>query len=127
MPVYFRYDPKFDALMIMFIAPEHETVVHYLDEYIALLFQPKTKEIVGFQVENFKHSFLPKHQGVRKVWEIKEDMTLEYFDELYLKFEDMKTKLAQAIFNVSASSLVEQGLQIKALQTSFAPKQLEPA
>lgn len=124
-PIYILYESRFDALMIIFVSPDHETVVHHIDDYFSVLFIPTTKEIVGFQIEDFKHSFLPKHQGVKKVWEVHEDMKFEYFDEVYLWYEKMKPKIVQEILKASENKLAEQGLPLKSFSKSFSSEILE--
>lgn len=66
---YIRYDRDFDSFALMIVPPTTETVVHYInDPNVALLFEPKSREIVGIQVEAFQKSFLPRHSEVAKIW-----------------------------------------------------------
>jgi len=55
---FMRYDAYSDNLMLTFVPNTIETVVHYIDDHVALLYRPDTKEVVGFQVEAFLHSFV---------------------------------------------------------------------
>lgn len=53
--VSLHYDSESDMLIA---APATESVVHYIDEHLALLYDPDTLEVAGFQIEAFCHSFL---------------------------------------------------------------------
>lgn len=55
---YLFYDGINDVLT--FKIPEHcpITVVHYIDKYLAFLYEPDTMEIVGFHLEGFWKGFL---------------------------------------------------------------------
>src|SRR5438105_4773022 len=54
-PVYsVRYQPGFDALFIFIVPPERATIVHYLDNYAAFIYEDETLEIVGIQIEAFE-------------------------------------------------------------------------
>jgi hypothetical protein len=54
-----RYHDTFDALLILLIQPQHETIVHYVDDYVGLVYEAVTMEIVGLQIEAFERAFLP--------------------------------------------------------------------
>jgi hypothetical protein len=55
------YDSDFDMLMISVVPLDTETVVHYLDDHIALLYDPRDLQVVGVQVEDLERNFLPEH------------------------------------------------------------------
>lgn len=69
-PILFNYDERFDALMFLFVSPDTETVAHYVDEHVALLYEPDSKQVVGMQIEDFEHSFVPQHESVRREWRL---------------------------------------------------------
>lgn len=120
---FVHYDSGFDALMILFISPEEETTVHHIDEYIGVLFQADTKEIVGFQIEDFKNKFLTKHRGLRRVWQINDTTKLTYFDEISEWYESMKPKIIHEILKASEPLLSKQGLRLQALNRSLTSMQ----
>jgi len=64
-----RYDDQLDTFYILFTAPGAETVAHYLDDHLALLYLPGKKEVVGLQVEDFK-KFARKNNAVEKAWHV---------------------------------------------------------
>lgn len=68
-PFLVRYHNGLDALIIYMIESENSPVVFYLDENLGVLLDPKTKEIVGLQIEGFQKSFLPRHTTVRTPWQ----------------------------------------------------------
>lgn len=61
--VSLRYDSESDMLIA---APATESIVHYVDERLALLYDPDTLEVVGFQIEALCHSFLKMKQNDQK-------------------------------------------------------------
>src|SRR5258707_1936385 len=56
--IHIDYDKRFDALMLLLVPPETETIVHYVDDHVALLYRSENLEIVGIQVEEFERGFL---------------------------------------------------------------------
>lgn len=52
-----RYDNFDDTLIVLFVDPNEETVARYVDQNVALLYEPDTLEIVGFQIEGFNRSY----------------------------------------------------------------------
>jgi hypothetical protein len=65
-----RYDKAFDALKIVFDLSEQTIVAHYVDDHVALLYMADDLEIVGLQIEDFVHDFLPAHENVQRVWRL---------------------------------------------------------
>lgn len=101
LPLYFRYDREVDTLMLMFVHPETtDTVGHYVDDNVALLYDPKTKEILGLEIEAFEKSFLPQHANVAKAWSLTQaiqEEKPENFGDVILIFEKAKPKVAREI------------------------------
>jgi len=46
-----QYNPVSDILLVMFVPLTVETVVHYINDYVGLLYKPDTMEVVGLQIE----------------------------------------------------------------------------
>jgi hypothetical protein len=68
-----QYDEYVDMLVVYVVPPGlADTVVHYVDEFVGLIFTPENMEVVGFQVEAFKRGFLPTHASVSKSWKLSE-------------------------------------------------------
>jgi hypothetical protein len=109
-PAFFKYDTEFDALIFLVVPPSTETVAHYLDEHVALLYEPRTKEVVGLQVEDFEHSFIPQHEEVLRVWRLSDSPTkIEDFRDLVITVESVQPKVAKEVFKVTEDLLSSQG------------------
>jgi len=114
-PPMLYYDRDFDALMILAISPDTETVVHYIDDHVALLYEPETLEIVGLQIEDFKSGFLPKHENVRRVWRLSEaNKNLEDVGDLIITFERLKPQVAREVVQVT-KNLLPYGAELEAV------------
>lgn len=114
--VFVNYDDVFDALMLLVISPDHETVVHYVDDHVALLYLPDTREIVGLQVEDFEHSFVPQHEAVSKVWRLSTSrVKLESFGDMILAVEKAKPKVAREVLKATEEVLGEPAAELAAL------------
>ena len=116
--IYINYDKVFDALMLLFVSPDTETVVHYVDDHVALLYQPETLEIVGLQVEAFEHRFLSAHENVQRVWRLRDaGITLEDFGDIVFAFERIKPNLAREVVKAAEDVLGEPGAELVAALT----------
>jgi hypothetical protein len=108
--IFVQYDNAFDALMILLVPPETETIVHYIDNYVAFLYQPSDKEIVGIQVEAFERTFLPKHDAVRRVWKLSDACAeAEDLGDLILAVERTKPKVALEVARATEDELGAPG------------------
>lgn len=98
---FMYYDHESDALLLMIVPPTTETVVHYIDEHMALLYEPDSLEVVGFQVEAFQHSFVAKHASLRGIWRLSDsDAELENVEDLIMVFERKKRDVAGELKNI---------------------------
>jgi hypothetical protein len=105
---YLVYDPESDELLLQFVSLENATIVHYVDEHMAFLYDPNSNEIVGFQVEAFQKSFLPKHESIRHVWRLSDTgIQLENMEELVVVFERTKQAIAREIVDYAEPWLQE--------------------
>jgi hypothetical protein len=110
---YLRYDDSFDALTLMLVAPSDscETVVHYVDSHIGLLYDPETFEVVGFQIEAFEKSFVPQHANVGKVWKLSgDDLRSKDFGELTIRIDALKPKIVKEVMAASRDAFQRFGL-----------------
>jgi hypothetical protein len=113
--LFINYDREFDALMLLFVSPEIETVVHYVDDHVGLLYEADTLEIVGMQVEAFEHSFLSAHENVRRIWRLRDvGVTVEDFGDIVFAFERIKPKLARELVKAAEDVLGEPGAELAA-------------
>lgn len=105
-----KYDPQFDALMILLISPKNRTRVHYVDEHVGLLYTPENMEIVGLQVEAFERSFLAGHENIQRVWKLSDAYeNLEDVGDIIFVAEKAKSQVAKAVAQVTESMLGEPG------------------
>lgn len=109
------YDKDFDALTLRIVPVDVETVAHYVDDHVALLYEAETLEIIGLQVEDFRHSFLPAHDSVRKVWKLSDSgIELNDFGDMILATERMKPNVAREIVKATRNILGAPGKELAA-------------
>ncbi len=96
---YVNYDDDFDALMILVVPPDSETVVHYLDEHVGLLYRPEDREIVGLQIESFERRFVRAHASVQRVWKLSEAVgkEIDSLGDMMLMVERRKPEIAREV------------------------------
>ena len=72
------YDQDTDSMVIYLTGRPVRGVTVYLDDDIYVIADPGTGEIVGFQVDAWERSFLPRHTDLKLVWpEIKQTISPE--------------------------------------------------
>lgn len=99
-----HYDDLSDAVMFLFVSPETLTITHYIDEHVALLYDPKTSEVVGIRVEDFQSSFIDEYTNVRKAWRLREscqDLQIENLGDISLVVEKRKPEVAREVAKVT--------------------------
>lgn len=107
-PLYLHYDGECDELLLQFVPPDIMTVVHYIDEHVAFLYEPDSMEIVGFQVEAFQTSFLPKHESLKRVWRLSDSgAELDDIEDLVIVFEKKKREVAREMMHYTEPWLQE--------------------
>ena len=115
-----RYHDPFDALIIFLIPPINATFVYYLDNYVGLLCDDETFEIVGFQIEAFQHRFLSENDGLSRVWKLTGENTgIENFGQLANTFRKMEPLIAREALEASRPALLgelgQQGADLLAV------------
>lgn len=109
------YDPDFDALMLLLVPNDRETIVHYVDDHVALLVLQEELEVVGLQIEDFRQSFLPSHATVQQVWRLNDTgATLKDFGDLMLTFETLTPRIAREVVKATETLLGEPGADLVA-------------
>lgn len=94
--------------MVLFVSPEQETVVHYIDNHMAVLYEPDSREIVGFQVEAFESAFIKMHNNVQSAWTIDVgSVTLNLAIDTVRKQQKL---FVQELGNVARPKLQQRGL-----------------
>jgi uncharacterized protein YuzE len=69
-PLFINYDEDADTFMLLLDSPNTETIVHYVNDDVALLYTPEQLEIVGLQIEDFQSEFVPTYNALQKVWRL---------------------------------------------------------
>jgi hypothetical protein len=117
-PHSIRYDSEFDALLVLLAPPQGETIVHYVDDHVALIYEADSMEIVGMQIEAFEHAFLPKHATIQRVWRLSDTgIKLEDFGDLSLAVEQMRPRVVHEIVKATQKWLGPQGDKVVAAFT----------
>jgi hypothetical protein len=98
---YTRYNSVFDALMILVVPPDTATVVHYLNDHMALLYRPDDYEIVGEQIEAFEHSYLPANTRLEQSWQEVRPLYLQQWFDL----TSIAPRIAQAIARLTGDPI----------------------
>jgi predicted P-loop ATPase/GTPase len=99
---FMYYDKESDNLLLLIVPPTTETVVHYIDEHMALLYEPASMEVVGFQVEAFQHSFMAQQVALKRVWRLGDSCAeLKDLDDLIVIFEQKKQVIAHELANIA--------------------------
>jgi len=61
-PQHVLFDSDGDCLTVMFAPMSTPTVVHFLDDdNLALLFEPESRNVVGFYIESFLRDYVARH------------------------------------------------------------------
>lgn len=102
------YDALSDTLNLWFVSRNTPTIVHYINEYVALLYQPDTNEVVGIQVEDFQAGFVNKHANVKKAWKLSslcQELNIENLGDISLVLDRQKPVVAREIARVTENIL----------------------
>jgi len=113
-----HYDDLADMLMILFGSPTQETVVFYVDNYVGLLVDPETMNVVGFQVEAVQRSFLPAHPAVSRIWRLSESgfplKEIKDYGDLILNFERNNKVITREVIRTTEGALGEPAIELVA-------------
>src|SRR5258707_5530215 len=75
--LFIDYDHELDVLVVLLVPKGTEYSVYFIDQYIALLYEPDTLEIIGIMVEDFERGFLQKYPAIQDVWNETKQVALE--------------------------------------------------
>ncbi len=110
-----KYDRVFDALLILFAPNDQEIVAHYVDDHVALLYLADSLEIVGLQIEDFALSFLPAHENVAHLWQLRETgEEISDMGDIIFYAEKRLPKVAKEVAKATEDLLGEQGQELVA-------------
>ena len=110
-PLFFHYDEETDVFMLLLADPNTETVVHFVDEHVAILYIPDSYEIVGLQIDDFVNIFMPKFNALQKAWKLS-DVGVRNGNlwDLTLAVEERKVTVALEVIK-AAEPLIGQTAQ----------------
>lgn len=111
-PVYIDYDERADIFRIFFDNPRQRNVVHYLDDYVGVLFSPESLDIIGIQVEFFNRTFVNRHKTIRKSWKLSENCKehqLQNVGDMMIVAKKMQEPIAKEITNITENLLFNPG------------------
>lgn len=112
-PEDFFYNKELDALSLRIIPREEETIVHYIDEHVALLYQPGDCEIVGIRIEGFESSFLPKYTDLQKDWRLSANCEgLEDFGDMLITVKKIESDFSKSITDVTSELARREGFDL---------------
>lgn len=103
-----HYDSLADTLIFLFVSREIPTIAHYIDEHVALLYQPENNEVVGIQVEDFQTSFVNAYVNVQKAWKLSDsctDLNIQDLGDISLVIERQKPVVAREVAKVTEEIL----------------------
>jgi len=105
--LHFLYDNVADELMLMMASPETETIVHYVDSNVGLLFKPDDLEIVGIQIEGFSRSFIKKYACLEKAWKLSacEEINMKNIGEFSIYGDEKQFEFAIEVIEATKSVL----------------------
>jgi len=104
------YDAIDDTLFVYFGERPSEVVVHYLDDFIGLLYEPASFEVVGIQVEAFEHSYVKIH-GLSSTWELNDSdrRSLKNTGDLVQVSERKVQDVTKEVERITLESLMGRG------------------
>jgi hypothetical protein len=114
-PEDFFYNKELDALSLRIVPREEETIVHYIDEHVALLYRPTDYEIIGIRIEGFETSFLPKYAELQKDWRLSASCEgLEDFGDMLITVKKIESEFSNTITNVTSELARKEGFDLPA-------------
>lgn len=105
-PKFVHYDVELDELFMVFQDKEIPNAAHPLDDFISLLFEPISMEVIGVQVDDFQGEFLSRCPTVRKVWKVND--CCDNFEDIQRVYEKKEPQIAREVACV-AEQLLKSG------------------
>ena len=108
----FYFDPKVDAVMLLIVEKKTPKIVLYIDEHVALLYQPESKEIIGLRIENFQKSFLPKYAELQQNWKLSSTYPVRDFGDLIIRVRKQEGIVAKQISSLARPAAAKVGMDL---------------
>ncbi len=114
-PPYFYANRRIDVVMVMVVDPRTPKVAHFVDEHVALLYEEESREVIGFRIEGFEKSFLPKYASLQKVWKLSDiSKELTTVGDLHITARQYETQMAMELAKVARPILAKAGMEVPA-------------
>jgi hypothetical protein len=111
----FSYNAKADALMLLIVDATTPKLTHYLDEYLALLYQKDSGEVIGLRIEAFRKAFVLRHATLRRAWFLSDaSKELEDLSDLRIVVERQEQIVAKEVSKIAQLILERAGVKMPA-------------
>jgi hypothetical protein len=112
---YFYANRRIDVVMVMVVDPRTPKVTHFVDEHVALLYEEESREVIGFRIEGFEKSFLPKYASLQKVWKLSDiSKELTNVGDLHITARQHEAQMASELTKIARPILAKAGMDVPA-------------
>jgi hypothetical protein len=112
---YFYANRRIDVVMVMVVDPRTPKVTHFVDEHVALLYEEESREVIGFRIEGFEKSFLPKYASLQKVWKLSDiSKELTTVGDLHITARQHEAQMASELTKIARPILAKAGMDVPA-------------
>ncbi len=109
----FAYNNRVDTITLLVTGQREPTIAHYIDDHVALLYQPDTLEVIGVRVEAFKRSFLPMYARLEKAWKLSDQCSeLEDLGDLIIAVKKQEHIMATEVSKITSQIAETKGLAL---------------
>ena len=109
------YDSVTDIVLLLIVDRKVSRVVHYLDEHVALLYHPDSKEIIGLQIEAFEKGFLPLYGELQKTWRLSDNCKdLHNLGDMVITVRKQEEVMARQITRIAVPVAAKAGMKLPA-------------
>ncbi len=110
---YFYANRRIDVVMVMVVDPRTPKITHFVDDHVALLYLEDSREVIGFRIEGFEKSFLPKYASLQKVWKLSDiSRDLTTVGDLHITARQRETQLANELTKVTRPIFAKAGMEV---------------
>ena len=114
LQTFIYYNERVDALTLLIVPRETRKRVHYIDDHVALLYDPQTMEVIGIRVESFQRSFLPKYAELEKAWSLKDKgIQLNDFGDLVIAVNRVRPRVVEVLSTITGDLAEKRGLKLE--------------
>jgi hypothetical protein len=97
-----HYDRPIDTLFIDLLPPGGPRSTYYVADGVNIVYDPRTKEVVGFRVEDWRRLFLRRNPDLRLSWYVSQLLCWVDILCVFLKLPQFsQTRIVQRVESVS--------------------------